>query len=202
MIVPSSSFAHCSHYRMVMLDTKVSAVMQGVRKERRTPPGVLAQVCGLARPKKSNFLDDAEKPRRKRDKSPARSESPEAASQMQKIRILRLPPYKRTPAEVAILQQMLCKLSYFYRSLGHNTQVDFARAVSLQELSGGSVVFRQGEPGERFYVIASGKVEVQVAAFMQRAPGRAMQEINTALSILSQGETFGCAATGNPQPQP
>lgn len=55
-------------------------------------------------------------------------------------------------------------------------------AVEYQVASPRTIIFRQGDPGDRFYVIRSGKVRV----FRKDAGG-----LETDLSILGPGESFG-----------
>ena len=56
------------------------------------------------------------------------------------------------------------------------------RAVEHQVAAPGTIIFRQGDPGDRFYVIRSGNVRV----FRKDAGG-----LETDLSVLGPGESFG-----------
>jgi CRP-like cAMP-binding protein len=56
------------------------------------------------------------------------------------------------------------------------------KAVEYQVAAARTIIFRQGDPGDRFYVVRSGKVRV----FRKDARG-----LETDLSILGPGESFG-----------
>jgi len=66
------------------------------------------------------------------------------------------------------------------------------KAVEHQVAAPRTIIFRQGDPGDRFYVIRSGKVRV----FRKDAAG-----LETDLSVLGPGESFGEMAllTGEPR---
>jgi CRP-like cAMP-binding protein len=59
---------------------------------------------------------------------------------------------------------------------------DLTRALEHQVAAPGTVIFRQGDPGDRFYIIQSGKVKV----FRQDSDG-----LETELTVLGTGESFG-----------
>jgi CRP-like cAMP-binding protein/rhodanese-related sulfurtransferase len=59
---------------------------------------------------------------------------------------------------------------------------DLTRALQHQVAAPGTVIFRQGDPGDRFYIIQSGKVKV----FRQDSDG-----LETVLTVLGTGESFG-----------
>ncbi|MGD0660979.1 MAG: cyclic nucleotide-binding domain-containing protein [Syntrophorhabdales bacterium] len=66
------------------------------------------------------------------------------------------------------------------------------KAVEHQVAAPRTIIFRQGDPGDRFYVVRSGKVRV----FRKDAAG-----LETDLSVLGPGESFGEMAllTGEPR---
>jgi CRP-like cAMP-binding protein len=59
---------------------------------------------------------------------------------------------------------------------------DLTRALEHQVAAPGAVIYRQGDPGDRFYIIQSGKVKV----FRQDSDG-----VETELTVLGTGESFG-----------
>jgi rhodanese-related sulfurtransferase len=59
---------------------------------------------------------------------------------------------------------------------------ELTRAVDSQVVAQHTIIFRQGDPGDKFYVIHSGKVRV----FRKDADG-----FETDLSVLGAGESFG-----------
>ncbi|MGZ6249360.1 MAG: cyclic nucleotide-binding domain-containing protein, partial [Syntrophales bacterium] len=59
---------------------------------------------------------------------------------------------------------------------------ELTRAMENQIVSRRTIIFRQGDPGDKFYIIHSGKVRV----FRKDADG-----LETDLSVLGAGESFG-----------
>ncbi|MGO9136459.1 MAG: cyclic nucleotide-binding domain-containing protein [Syntrophales bacterium] len=59
---------------------------------------------------------------------------------------------------------------------------ELTRAMENQVVSRRTIIFRQGDPGDKFYIIHSGKVRV----FRKDADG-----LETDLSVLGAGESFG-----------
>ena len=59
---------------------------------------------------------------------------------------------------------------------------EIIRAMENQSIAPGTIIFRQGDPGDRYYIIQSGKVKV----FREDADG-----LETELSVLGAGESFG-----------
>ncbi len=59
---------------------------------------------------------------------------------------------------------------------------ELTRAMEKQVVSRRTIIFRQGDPGDKFYIIHSGKVRV----FRKDAEG-----LETDLSVLGAGESFG-----------
>jgi len=59
---------------------------------------------------------------------------------------------------------------------------ELSKAVESRTVAPRTVIFRQGDPGDRFYIITSGKVRV----FRKDSDG-----LETQLSVLGAGESFG-----------
>jgi len=59
---------------------------------------------------------------------------------------------------------------------------DLTRALEHQVVAPGTFIYRQGDPGDRFYIIESGKVKV----FRLDSDG-----VETGLAVLGVGESFG-----------
>ena len=59
---------------------------------------------------------------------------------------------------------------------------ELTRALEHQVAAPGTIIYRQGDPGDRFYIIQSGKVKV----FRQDSDG-----VETGLAVLGTGESFG-----------
>jgi len=59
---------------------------------------------------------------------------------------------------------------------------DLTRAMEDQVVAPGTVIFRQGDPGDKFYLIRKGKVRVF---------RRDRDALETQLSVLGEGESFG-----------
>ncbi len=65
-----------------------------------------------------------------------------------------------------------------FSSLGGDRLLELSRAMQREQVAAGSAVVREGEEGERFYVVLSGMLSVS-----QRARG--------ARGVLRPGDTFG-----------
>jgi rhodanese-related sulfurtransferase len=59
---------------------------------------------------------------------------------------------------------------------------DLTRALEHQVAAPGTIIFRQGDPGDRFYIIQNGRVRV----FRRDSDG-----LETVLTVLGRGESFG-----------
>ncbi len=69
-----------------------------------------------------------------------------------------------------------------FEQLPEGNRDELFKAVEHQMVAPRTIIFRQGDPGNRFYVIRSGKVRV----FRKDAGG-----LETELSVLGPGESFG-----------
>ena len=72
--------------------------------------------------------------------------------------------------------------STVFGQLPQEKQDELTRAVKHQVVAPHTIIFRQGDPGDRFYLIQSGKVRV----FRKDAGG-----LETQFSVLGPGESFG-----------
>lgn len=79
-----------------------------------------------------------------------------------------------------------------FRDLPKEKLNDIAGAIRTQLVPGQTIIFREGDPGDNFYIISSGKVRVY------RRNERGMERD---LSVLGPGESFGEMAliTGEPR---
>ena len=79
-----------------------------------------------------------------------------------------------------------------FRDLPREKLDEIAGAVKVQTVPAQTIVFREGDPGDNFYIVSSGKVRV----FKKNERG-----IERDLSILGPGESFGEMAllTGEPR---
>lgn len=88
-------------------------------------------------------------------------------------------------------EKSLLKNSLF-REIPREKLEEITRSVSEERIAAGTVVFRQGDIGDKFYVIASGRVRV----FRKDRQGVEME-----LSVLGPGESFGELALISGEPR-
>jgi CRP-like cAMP-binding protein/rhodanese-related sulfurtransferase len=72
--------------------------------------------------------------------------------------------------------------SRIFSQLPKEKRDEIIRAMENHSVAPGTIIFRQGDPGDRYYIIQSGKVKV----FREDADG-----LETELSMLGAGESFG-----------
>ena len=72
--------------------------------------------------------------------------------------------------------------SGIFRQLPKEKCEEIIRSMENRVIAPGTIIFRQGDPGDRYYIVQSGKVRV----FREDAAG-----LETELSVLGAGESFG-----------
>ena len=93
------------------------------------------------------------------------------------------------PARSNIIEFL--KKSPLFSPLSANTLADVADRMELEHHAAGSVILRQGDPGDKLYVIRSGKAEVEVT---ERGATRH-------IAALKEGDYFGEAALVSGEPR-
>lgn len=73
----------------------------------------------------------------------------------------------------------------FRRLPWESVEAAFERMVSISAKAGTEVI-RQGEPGDAFYIITSGKAEIYHAGSTKDAPQK--------MTVIGEGDAFGCEA--------
>ncbi|KAK3286684.1 hypothetical protein CYMTET_5769, partial [Cymbomonas tetramitiformis] len=73
----------------------------------------------------------------------------------------------RTPQQVELIHSFLQNIPLFSR-LTPSQRLQLCRPMEYQKVSAGGVIFNQGEEGDRFYTIISGKVDILVDYSMQQ----------------------------------
>lgn len=73
--------------------------------------------------------------------------------------ILKRPPHRRTLGELGRLASVFGKLNFF-KELDATVRQQVCRHLKLETVPANTHIFREGEPGEKFYVIVSGSVGV------------------------------------------
>ena len=91
------------------------------------------------------------------------------------------PPARRTEADIVLLETVLSRVK-FVRELTMKTRMDLCKFVGYLRHAEGETLFRQGDPGEFFYVVLSGSVDVLI-----RDPGGKEHQVAT----LFNGDSFG-----------
>ena len=91
------------------------------------------------------------------------------------------PPARRTEADVVQLETVLSRVK-FVRELTMKTRMDLCKLTGYARHGAGETLFRQGDPGEFFYVVLSGSVDVFI-----RDPGGREHLVAT----LFNGDSFG-----------
>lgn len=89
--------------------------------------------------------------------------------------------------------ETLIKNSHLFKSLDEEGRLRALRESSLKTFAPGTEILKEGEPGEEFYLIASGTVRVETT--------RSDQEHRVELAILGRGAFFGevSVLTGRPR---
>ena len=76
----------------------------------------------------------------------------------------------------------LFKDVYLFRDLTYDELTLFEAISQEEHIKKGTIIFREGNPGDKFYIIMSGSVKIS-----QQIPGMGEE----ALAVLKKGEHFG-----------
>lgn len=96
--------------------------------------------------------------------------------------ILAKPAAERTESELLLLEEVLSRLK-FARRLRHAEKVELCKSMGYRKILAGETLFRQGDPGDHFYVIIVGCVSVRI----QDAQTGEDHEV----AVLRNGDSFG-----------
>ena len=100
-------------------------------------------------------------------------------------RILRKKPSTRTKREVYELSQFVQNLKFF-RGMVTSFTRELCTVIDLSAMSANSIVFREGEIGELFYIILTGSVDIKVNSKDSRG-----RDQMTKITTLNEGAHFG-----------
>ena len=103
-------------------------------------------------------------------------EAPGAARDLAK------PAAERTESELLLLEEVLSRLK-FAKSLRVAEKVELCKSMGYRKILAGETLFRQGDPGDHFYVIIVGCVSVHI----QDAQTGEDHEV----AVLRNGDSFG-----------
>ena len=96
--------------------------------------------------------------------------------------ILAKPAAERTESELLLLEEVLSRLK-FAKSLRVAEKVELCKSMGYRKILAGETLFRQGDPGDHFYVIIVGCVSVHI----QDAQTGEDHEV----AVLRNGDSFG-----------
>ena len=91
-------------------------------------------------------------------------------------------PEERTREDVLLLEDCLLGVKFFQMS-DRDTRLELCRAVQYESFEPGYHVFREGDKGEKFYIILKGAVSVR-----HRDP---MRQVDVTIATLQEGHSFG-----------
>ena len=91
-------------------------------------------------------------------------------------------PEERSREDVLLLEDCLLGVKFFEDS-DRETRLELCRAVQYECFDPGYHVFREGEQGEKFYIILKGAVSVR-----HRDP---MRQVDVTIATLQEGKSFG-----------
>ena len=96
--------------------------------------------------------------------------------------ILAKPAAERTESELLLLEEVLSRLK-FAKSLRVAEKVELCKSMGYRKILAGETLFRQGDPGDHFYVIIVGCVSVHIQD--------AQTGENHEVAVLRNGDSFG-----------
>ncbi|GHP05348.1 hypothetical protein PPROV_000410000 [Pycnococcus provasolii] len=78
---------------------------------------------------------------------------------------------ERTPDDILRLCEVTASLCHFFRTMPLTMSKEVCRCVELELFGKGEVVFRQGDVGQKFYVIVQGRLDVLVRESSKKRGG-------------------------------
>ncbi|KAK3280420.1 hypothetical protein CYMTET_11735 [Cymbomonas tetramitiformis] len=123
---------------------------------------------------------------------------------LKRIRVLmQIPPGERTAEDVAKLSESTTTICHFFRTLPAEMQEAICKCMRLELFAKQDVLFLQGDQGDKFYVLLSGKVEVLInepGKKMERHSANPLQHSNLVITLAS-GDAFGEIALMRSEPR-
>jgi len=109
--------------------------------------------------------------------------SPEAPSVSVTLReTMQIPCEMRNQVEIRIIKKWLCGIKYFIDSgIPEGALYDVARYIAYRSYRPGDFIFRQGDIGDYFYIVISGRVSIAgygAGLFATMYPGMCFGEIS------------------------
>lgn len=110
--------------------------------------------------------------------------------QMKRLHRLCKDPAKRNEGTVTKLVEVTCALCHFFRTMPTQLQFELCRVIQLERFSKNDIVFKQGDHGDKFYVIVQGRVEVRIC-MDSSATSDPRQAGHNTVAWLHRGDSFG-----------
>jgi CRP-like cAMP-binding protein len=77
----------------------------------------------------------------------------------------------------------------FFKGLKHDNLEEVAKLCAVETYAAGAHIFRQGDQGDRIYIVAEGNV------FLERSVDLGIRKGTAFIGMLSKGRVFGCWST-------
>ncbi|KAL4482469.1 hypothetical protein ABPG72_001445 [Tetrahymena utriculariae] len=130
------------------------------------------------------------------------------------IVVLNKVPTKRGKSDIQILIRLTEEVQFFKNHFGqnhHSMLQDYSEHFGYQKCSRGDIVFKQGDQGDKFYLILRGQVKVVVSVKRQlqipqektdkNKKVKNEKEEQLEIKVLKSGETFGELAIIDSKPR-